>query len=66
MRYCRDCNVKMDEIISFSKEKNEKFYRCPKCYSKTKHQKIDVKELRFGEVLDKENIKENKYIGGVI
>ena len=40
--------------MSFSKEKNEKFDRCNKCYSETKHRKLDNKELDFGEVLDKE------------
>lgn len=53
MRFCRDCNSKMVGVMSFSKDKNEKFCRCPKCYSETKHKKLDEKELSFGEVLDK-------------
>ena len=39
--------------MSFSRDKHEKFCRCPKCYSETKHKKLDDKELSFGEVLDK-------------
>lgn len=54
MQYCRDCNTKMVGVMSFSKDKYEKFSRCPKCYSETKHKKIDDKGLDFREVLDKE------------
>lgn len=53
MQFCRDCSTKMVGVISFSKDKHEKFCRCPKCYSETKHKKLDEKELSFGEVLDK-------------
>ena len=52
MQFCRDCNTKMVGVMSFSRDKNEKFCRCPKCYSETKHKKLDEKELSFGEVLD--------------
>jgi hypothetical protein len=41
-------------VMSFSKDKYEKFNRCPKCYSETKHKKLDEKELSFGEVLERE------------
>lgn len=41
-------------VMSFSKDKHEKFCRCPKCYSETKHRKLRDDELNFGEVLDKE------------
>ena len=51
---CRDCNVLMKPVMSFSNDKREKFCRCPKCYEETKHQKIKDGELVFGEVLDKE------------
>ena len=46
----------MQPIMSFSKDKHEKFYRCPKCYEdeETKHKKLRDNELVFGEVLDKE------------
>ena len=40
--------------MSFSKDKHEKFCRCQRCYSETKHRKIDDKELNFGEIFDKE------------
>lgn len=54
MKICRDCNVKMVGVISFSQENHEKFCRCPKCYSETRHRKIKDEELNFGEVLHKE------------
>lgn len=54
MQYCRDCNTKMVGVMSFSKDKHEKFCRCQRCYSETKHRKIDDKELNFGEIFDKE------------
>lgn len=54
MQFCRDCNTKMVEVLSFSKDKNEKFNRCPKCYSETRHHKIKDKDLSFSELLDKE------------
>ena len=54
MRFCKDCGTKMVGVMSFSKDKNKKFDRCNKCYSETKHRKLDEKELNFGEVLDTE------------
>lgn len=54
MNYCKDCSTKMVSVMSFSKDKNEKFDRCLKCKSETKHRKLDEKELNFGEVLDTE------------
>ena len=54
MIICKDCYVPMIGVMSFSKDKREKFCRCPKCYSETKHQIIRDVELDFGEVLDKE------------
>lgn len=53
MRFCKECNTRMVGVMSFSKDKNEKFDRCNKCHSETKHRKIDEKELKFGEELDK-------------
>ena len=44
----------MQPVMSFSKDKREKFCRCPKCYGETKHQKLRDGELVFREVLDKE------------
>ena len=40
--------------MSFSKDKNEKFCRCPKCFSETKHKKLRDDELVFGELLNKD------------
>ena len=54
MTICRDCNVPMHQVMSFSKGKHEKFNRCPKCFGETKHKKLRDDELVFGEVLDKE------------
>lgn len=53
MIICKDCYVPMIGVMSFSKDKHEKFGRCPKCYSETKHQIIRDVELDFGEVLNK-------------
>lgn len=54
MRICRDCNVPMVGVMSFSKDKNEKFDRCTKCFGETKHNPLREKDLDFGEVLNKE------------
>ena len=40
--------------MSFSRDKHEKFCRCPKCYSETRHNKIKDNDLNFGELLDNE------------
>ena len=53
MQLCKDCYVQMIGVMSFSKDKREKFCRCPKCYSETKHRKLQDEELDFGEVLNK-------------
>ena len=53
MTICKDCYVSMVGVMSFSKDKHEKFCRCPKCYSETKHKKMRDDELDFGEVLNK-------------
>lgn len=54
MRFCRDCSTRMVGVMSFSKDKHERFCRCLKCYSETKHKKLNDKELSFGEVLERE------------
>lgn len=51
---CKNCYIPMVNVMSFSKDKHEKFCRCPKCCSETRHIKINDNELSFGEVLDKE------------
>ena len=57
MQLCKDCYVQMIGVMSFSKDKREKFCRCPKCYSETKHRKLRDDELDFGEVLSREIYK---------
>ena len=54
MQFCRDCSTKMVGVLSFSKDKNEKFNRWPRCYAETKHNKIKDNDLNFGEALDTE------------
>ena len=54
MQFCKDCNIKMKGVVSFSKDKHEKFDRCNKCFGETKHRKLTDDELDFGEVLDKQ------------
>ena len=44
----------MKGVVSFSKDKHEKFDRCPKCFGETKHVKLRDDELDFGELLHKE------------
>ena len=54
MTICKDCNTPMQPVMSFSKNKHEKFNRCLKCFGETKHKKLRDAELDFGEVLNKE------------
>ena len=54
MQFCGGYNIPMVDVISLSKEKHERFYKCPKCYSEARHKTIKNNELNFGEVLDKE------------
>lgn len=54
MQFCKKCKVIMPNVMSFSKDKKEKFARCPKCCSETKHRKLDDTELYYGEVIYKE------------
>lgn len=50
---CINCNVLMQPVMSFSKDKRENFCRCPKCYEETKHKKLRDDDLDFGEELNK-------------
>ena len=52
--YCKNCYIPMIGVMSFSKDRHERFCRCPKCYSETKHKKLRDDELVFGELLEKE------------
>ena len=54
MQLCKDCNTPMQPVMSFSKDKHEKFNKCPKCHDETKHVKLRDDELDFGELLYKE------------
>ena len=54
MTICKDYYIPMISVMSFSKDKHEKFCRCLKCYSETKHRKLRDDELNFGEVLHRE------------
>ena len=54
MQLCMDCNIPMHPVMSFSKDKHEKFCRCPKCRGETKHQKLKNEELNFVEVVSRE------------
>ena len=54
MIICKDCNTPMQPIMSFSKDKHEKFDRCPKFFGETKHRKLTDDDLDFGEVLSRE------------
>ena len=54
MTICKDYYIPMVSVMSFSKNKHEKFCRCPKGRGETKHQKLKDEELDFGEVLHKE------------
>ena len=59
MQYCMNCGNIMMGVMSFSKGKHERFCRCPKCCSETRHIKINDNELGFGEILHRE-IKKGK------
>ena len=51
---CKNCYIPMVGVISFSKDKHEKFDRYPKCFGETKHKKLRDAELDFEEVLSRE------------
>ena len=57
MVICRTCNTPMQPVMSFSKDRHEKFNKCPKCFGETKHVKLRDDELDFGELLHKELMK---------
>ena len=57
MQLCKYCYIPMVGVMSFLKDKREKFDRCPKCFGETKHIKLTDDDLNFGEVLHKEIYK---------
>lgn len=60
MVICKMCYAPMVGVMSFSKDKHEKFCRCPKCCSETRHTKINDNELSFGEYLYRELDRKRK------
>lgn len=50
MMFCKVCNITIVDVMSFSKDKNDRFSRCPRCYSETKHQRIKDDDVDFGEL----------------
>lgn len=51
MMVCKNCYIPMISVNSFSKDKHEKFCRCPRCYGETRHNKIKDSDLDFSEIL---------------
>jgi hypothetical protein len=51
---CKNCYIPMVNVMSFSKDKHEKFCRCKKCSMESKHKTLREHELQFGETLDRE------------
>lgn len=60
MVICKRCYTPMVGVMSFSKDKHEKFCRCPKCCLETRHIKINDNELSFGEYLYRELDRKRK------
>ena len=54
MTICKDCNVPMHPVMSFSKDKHEKYCRCPKCFGERKHRKLRNDEVVFRKILGNE------------
>jgi hypothetical protein len=52
MRIYKDCNVKMREVMSFSKEKRERFPKCPIYFDESEHKAIEKND--FDEILKRE------------
>lgn len=50
---CYFCNSKVVEVLSFSKNKKEKYFKCKKCRAETKHQQIKAEDLDFKVLLKK-------------
>lgn len=61
MQICKNCFIPMVGVMSFSKGKHERFYRCPKCYSESRYQRIRDDELDFREVLHREYLKHKQF-----
>lgn len=46
MMICKKCFSEMVCVMSFSKNKKEKYFKCRKCLNETKHQKLNVLDLK--------------------
>lgn len=57
MQICNVCNIPMVGVMSFSRDKKEKFCQCPKCKRETRHNLLRSSELDFGEVLHEKLVK---------
>lgn len=51
MVICKKCYTPMERTLSFLRDKKEKYYKCPRCRSETKHQKATDEDLNFKEEL---------------
>lgn len=51
MIICKTCGIPMTKVLSFSQDRHEKFCKCSKCYSETKHSRINDSDIDFKEVL---------------
>lgn len=60
MIICKDRYAPMICVMSFSSDNHNRFCRCPKCYSETRHIKINDNELSFGECLHRELNRKRK------
>ena len=59
IKNCINCGIPMVGVMSFSKDKHERFCRCPKCYSESRHRRVNDDEFAFGEILHRNVIKNN-------
>lgn len=59
IKNCINCGIPMVGVMSFSEDKHERFCRCPKCYSESRHRRVNDDELDFGEILYRNVIKNN-------
>lgn len=59
---CKKCYVPMVEVMSFSKDRHEKFCKCPLCKRESKHNRVSDKDLQFDDVYRREVEQCNKHI----
>lgn len=52
MTICKDCFIPMVGVMSFSKDRHERFCRCPRCKAETRSVSIRNDELDFREILN--------------